>query len=43
MAADMDIEMDLDMGMTEDDLAVQYIQTVPELEILVSHILQIYH
>ena len=33
MATDMDIEMDIDMGFTEQDLAVQDIEIVPESEV----------
>jgi hypothetical protein len=33
MATDMDIEMDIDMGFTEQDLAVQDIDIVPESQV----------
>lgn len=33
MAADMDIEMDIDMGFTEQDLAVQDIEIIPESDV----------
>ncbi|RDL40380.1 Uncharacterized protein BP5553_00359 [Venustampulla echinocandica] len=32
MAADMDIEMDLDVGLTEEDLAVQDIEIIPDVQ-----------
>jgi hypothetical protein len=40
MAADMDIEMDIDMGLTDQDLAVPDIEIIPEQ--LVSSTLLIY-
>jgi hypothetical protein len=33
MATDMDIEMDIDMGFSEQDLAIQHIEIVPESEV----------
>lgn len=33
MATDMDIEMDIDMGFADDDLAVQDIEAIPESDV----------
>lgn len=36
MATDMDIEMDLDMGITEEELMAQSLDIIPDLEASVS-------
>jgi hypothetical protein len=36
MAADMDIEMDLDIGMTGEDLTIPETEIIPDIELSVS-------
>jgi len=36
MAADMDIDMDLDIGLVEEDYAIPEVEIIPDVELSVS-------
>lgn len=36
MATDMDIEMDIDIGLTEEDLMIPEVEIIPDSDVVVS-------